>query len=229
MRLLPTLCLSLAATMPATTMPAAADPVVVELFTSQGCSSCPPADEMLGMLAEREDVIALAFHVDYWDWIGWKDTFADPAYSDRQRAYAAGAGSSVVYTPQFVVGGQDHVAGAKGMSVARLIEAHSDRPTEVLEVEDGRVTLSATGQPALLILAEIVPVSEVSIERGENAGRDMVYHNIVRGWAVLSEWDGADGTMPLPPAEGDTRRVVLAQVPREGGYPGRIIGAAYAD
>src|SRR6056297_1329329 len=97
-----------AAALASFTAPALADdPVVVELFTSQGCSSCPPADAMLGELAERDDVIPLALHVDYWDYIGWADIFADPAYTRRQKGYAHATGQRMVYTPQMVIDGQD--------------------------------------------------------------------------------------------------------------------------
>ena len=206
------------------TAPAQADPIVVELFTSQGCSSCPPADALLAELAGREDVIALSLHVDYWDWIGWADTFADPAFSARQQAYAAVAGSSVVYTPQFVVGGADHVAGAKGMAVAEAVQARLAAQPEVLEVEDGTLILSPIDGPARLILAEVTPSASVSILRGENAGREITYHHIVRGWTDLGEWDGAAGTLALPAGEGP--RVVLAQRIAAGGRPGAIVGAA---
>ena len=86
-------------------------PVVLELFTSQGCSSCPPADALLGELAKRDEVVTLAFHVDYWDYIGWKDPFGDPLHTARQRAYAAHLGQRTIYTPQLVVDGAGHVVG----------------------------------------------------------------------------------------------------------------------
>ena len=95
--------------------------VVVELYTSQGCSSCPPADALLEQLAARDDVIALSLHVDYWDYLGWQDAFANPAFTKRQRGYAARAGSSMIYTPQMVIGGRDHIVGTKGMELSDLI------------------------------------------------------------------------------------------------------------
>ena len=111
-------------------------PVVVELFTSQGCSSCPPADAMLHKLAERDDVIALALHVDYWDYIGWKDEFAVPAYTKRQRGYARTNGRRMIYTPQMVINGQDDVIGAKPMDVSDLIQKHHEVADKVaLEIE----------------------------------------------------------------------------------------------
>ncbi len=107
------------------------NPVVVELFTSQGCSSCPPADAILGDLAGRDDVIALALHVDYWDYIGWKDTFADPSYTKRQRAYARVAGARNIYTPQMVVGGMDHLVGVRPMELSDLIERHNAKDSTI--------------------------------------------------------------------------------------------------
>ena len=210
--------------------PAAADPVVVELFTSQGCSSCPPADAMLGELAARPDVIALSLHVDYWDWIGWPDTFGDPAHSARQKGYAAAAGTSVVYTPQFVVGGRDHVAGADGMDLAERLRAHADaaRGATVLEAEGDRLRLAATGRPARLTLVHVLPEATVPIERGENAGRTVTYHHVVAGLEDLGPWDGAAGTWDLPPARDGMVRVVLAQARTEAGHPGPVLGAAVA-
>lgn len=224
MRLAAALALTVAAA------PAVADPIVVELFTSQGCSSCPPADVMLGELAAREDLIVLSLHVDYWDWIGWADTFADPKYSARQRGYAATAGSTAVYTPQFVIGGQEQIAGARGMKVAEAIQAHSASSTEVLEVEGDQLILTETGTPAAIIIVDVMPEAEVEILRGENAGRDITYHHIVQDWTVLGEWDGAAGQLSIPPADTEgTVRVVLAQEVVGNGYPGAIIGAARID
>ena len=214
-----------------TTLPAAADPVVVELFTSQGCSACPPADEMLGELADRDDVIALSLHVDYWDWIGWADTFAEPAYVDRQRAYAAVAGSSVVYTPHFVVGGVDQVAGPSGMALAELVMKHADQTDDVLRpASDGTraVTAGLSDASGVLILATYRPTSSVHILRGENAGHDMTYHNIVESWSVLQEWDGSETTVSVPEPEDGLAQAVLAQELVDG-KPGPIVGALRLD
>ncbi|MEM7490487.1 MAG: DUF1223 domain-containing protein [Pseudomonadota bacterium] len=209
-----------------------ADPVVVELFTSQGCSSCPPADDMIGELVGRDDVIALSLHVDYWDWIGWKDTFAKPGYTARQRAYAEAAGTSVVYTPQFVVGGVDQVAGPSAMQLVQLINAHQDQTGDVLSaapIDDGlRLTASDVGSPARLVLVDLLPEATVQIGRGENAGREVTYHNIVREWTVLSEWDGSAMSFDLPPAIEGHSRVVLAQS-MPGGKPGPVVGAVKLD
>jgi hypothetical protein len=106
-------------------------PVVVELFTSQGCAACPPADAMMQDLAAREDVIALSLHVDYWNYLGWEDTFSQAVFTDRQYGYGRAAGSTVVYTPQLIVGGQDRVMGARAMELADRIAAHRAAPDPV--------------------------------------------------------------------------------------------------
>ncbi|MEM7711012.1 MAG: DUF1223 domain-containing protein [Pseudomonadota bacterium] len=228
MRLATALSLCLAAS------PLAADPVVVELFTSQGCSSCPPADELLGELAGREDVIALSLHVDYWDWIGWADTFAAAGFTERQRGYARAAGTSVVYTPQFVIGGIDQVAGPSAMELVTLINAHQGATGDVLELiapADGApaaLRADAGGVPARLVMVGLLPEAKVSIGRGENAGREVTYHNIVQSWTVLGDWDGSAKRIDLPQGEAGHRHVVLAQT-LDDGAPGPVIGAVKLD
>ncbi|RYG92377.1 DUF1223 domain-containing protein [Loktanella sp. IMCC34160] len=199
-------------------------PVVVELFTSQGCSSCPPADEMLAEMAGRDDIIALALHVDYWDYIGWADSFGSPAWTARQHRYARAAGANTVYTPQFVVGGVDHVVGAKGMDLMDLIRAHDQQADPVtidLRRSGGRVHLSASwheGAPrnAVVQIVSYLPMAEVEIRRGENAGRTLAYANIVTGWQIVERWTGrAPLTLTLPPAQGQ-HSVVLIQEDGQG-------------
>jgi hypothetical protein len=210
--------------------PVAADPVVVELFTSQGCSSCPPADALLGELAGRDDVIPLSLHVDYWDWIGWEDTFAHAVFSDRQRAYAAAAGTSVVYTPQFVVGGVDPVAGPSGMDLAEVIAAHKGATGDVLRVDGDMLVANAAGTPARLSLIEVLPEARVQVLHGENAGHEMTYHNVVRSWRKLADWDGTAARFELPPPSlPDARRIVLAQRVTPAGQPGAMVGAVVVD
>lgn len=192
-------------------------PVVVELFTSQGCSSCPPADELLRKLAERHDVIALALHVDYWDYIGWKDGFALPHHTRRQKGYAKAAGRRMIYTPQMIIDGTDHVVGNHPMDVAELIAQHDGRPRAVtLDVtprEGGHVvvlrsTEGTTGDLRIL-LVDYEPDATVEILRGENAGRTLTYANIVRGWEELGRWDG-DGEYRAE-FESDGSAAVLVQ------------------
>lgn len=188
-------------------------PVVVELYTSQGCSSCPPADALLHKLAAREDVIALALHVDYWDYIGWKDSFADPAFTARQKNWARANNKRTVYTPQMIVHGAEDVVGTHPMDLARLIEAHGDRPQPVtLDVSRNGETLTVRAAPdrslprSVLQLVRYRPKASVEILRGENAGKTLSYANIVTEWTALAEWDGrvpleveaqVPGTLPV--------------------------------
>lgn len=175
-------------------------PVVVELFTSQGCSSCPPADELLHNLAARPDVIALALHVDYWDYIGWKDRFALPGHTKRQKGYAKAAGRRMIYTPQMIINGTDHVVGNHPMDVSELISQHEARPRPVMlsvEEEGGKsfLTLTATGDlpgKIQVMLVDYDPQATVEITRGENAGRTISYANIVQSWQELGVWDGLE-------------------------------------
>ena len=208
----------------------AADPlVVVELYTSQGCSSCPPADKLLGELSSRKDVLPLALHVDYWDYIGWKDIFANPAHTQRQRAYARVKGSRSIYTPQMVIGGKDHVIGYKPMDVADAIQANKVRsPVEIGMIRSGDtlvVTAEATGRvPGDMVvqLVRYAPRQSVKIERGENAGRTIRYHNIVTDWSALGAWDGRGAFSAGVKAPADGHYAVIVQ--RRG--PGPIVAAA---
>ncbi|WP_413717094.1 DUF1223 domain-containing protein [Silicimonas sp. MF1-12-2] len=210
---------------------AAADgPVVVELFTSQGCSSCPPADKILAEIAERDDIIALALHVDYWDYIGWKDLFAKPAFTLRQRAYAHAAGERSIYTPQMIVGGVDHVVGTKPMKLAERIAAHADAADAVsvrLSRSGDRVSIEARAEgrvPTGMVvqLVTYTPKATVEIGRGENAGRRLSYHNIVRDWVEVGTWDGRGVFKSDVRVSADMPVAVLVQA-RDAGP---ILGAA---
>lgn len=215
-----------------TATPALADgPVVVELFTSQGCSSCPPADELLGQLAERDDIIALALHVDYWDYIGWADTFANTAFSERQQYYGRVAGSTVVYTPQMVIGGVDHVIGNRAMEVADTIAAHRGAANPVaIEAEaiagGWQVNAMWIGDgeaPAMIVqVVTYSPMEYVEITRGENEGLSVAYHNVVRSWSVVADWSGAAQFEAQVMPSSDMPHVVIVQA---DGY-GAILGAA---
>ncbi len=213
---------------------AQSSPVVVELFTSQGCSSCPPADRLMHELAEREDVIALALHVDYWDYIGWKDEFADPENTVRQKAYAHLAGRRMIYTPQMIINGKDDVVGARSMELAELIMKHgAATPKVALTVErSGDVmTVSATpikglGRAALDVhLVRFMPEKTVKITRGENAGKTISYANIVADWQVIGQWDGNDA-LALSASLGNSDPVAI--IIQEQG-PGAILAAAKLD
>ncbi|MEM9032420.1 MAG: DUF1223 domain-containing protein, partial [Pseudomonadota bacterium] len=183
--------------------------VVVELFTSQGCSSCPPADAILGELAEGGDVLALALHVDYWDYIGWKDAFASPAHTKRQRAYARARGERTIYTPQMVVGGVDHVIGTRPMKLAKLINRHSGRPAQVnislnrqgSDIEIDARALAAINGRYLVWVVRFRPQETVDIRRGENAGHTLTYHNIVTDLTEAGRWNGKgafNATVQIP-------------------------------
>ncbi|MGB8621410.1 MAG: DUF1223 domain-containing protein [Paracoccaceae bacterium] len=205
-------------------------PVVVELYTSQGCSSCPPADKILSALADRDDVIALALHVDYWDYIGWKDVFADPANTKRQKAYARAAGSRMVYTPQMVVEGAEHLVGHRPMELAELIQKHSAVSSPVtltLSRKNGNLLITARAEPPLdhevvMQLVRYIPEQTVDIKRGENAGRTISYSNIVTEWTSVAKWDGRAPFSMSFPAKGGEPVVAIVQEPG----PGPILAAA---
>lgn len=208
--------------------------IVVELFTSQGCSSCPPADAFLHKLAKRADVIALSLHVDYWDYIGWKDVFADPRYTRRQHGYAKAGKRRSVYTPQMIIQGRDHVVGNHPMDVNDLISAYQKHAqTVALKASraGGQVTIHASaggGQGAGPMLVQMVRFereASVDIRRGENAGRKLSYANVVRDWQVIGEWDGARPLTLTAPARGDLAVAVILQ--RKGFGP--IMAAARAE
>jgi len=210
---------------------AQSNPVVVELFTSQGCSSCPPADKMLHELTKRDNVIALALHVDYWDYIGWKDEFARAEHTARQKAYAATAGRRSVYTPQMIVNGNDSIVGARGMELSEAIMRHAALPKEVeLTVQRAGPDLTirasmlndGTREEMIVQLVRYTPSRSVKITRGENAGRDMTYANVVSAMDIVAEWDGRVPLDVTTPIDGDDPLAVLVQ---KAGH-GSIVAAA---
>ncbi len=211
-------------------LPQGERPVVVELYTSQGCSSCPPADAFLGELSDVEGVLALSFHVDYWDYIGWKDTFADPAHTDRQRRYREALDLNYVYTPQMVIDGAFDAAGFRKRQVFAAVEkALAYQRSVPIGIEDeGRLVKVAAGEApaggATLYLAMFDEERPVAIKRGENSGREMIYHNVVRDYRKLGQWTGEALEIALDPAwaEGRDGCAVILQE----GTSGRIIGAA---
>lgn len=213
--------------------PAASDPVVVELYTSQGCSSCPPADALLAELAERDDVIALSLHVDYWDYLGWRDIHARKEFTKRQMAYRDAVGARSIYTPQMVVQGVAQMVGSRREEVAAAI-AKADRRGSGAEITlrpvDGMMKIEAeispTGHaagPCSIWLVSYETPPPVKIESGENAGRTIFYRNVVRSWMRMGMWDGvrpARFTAPVP--EGVKGLAVILQSEKVG----PIVGAA---
>ena len=204
--------------------------VVVELYTSQGCSSCPPADRLFEELAARPGILPLALHVDYWDYIGWADTFAQPGFTERQKAYARAAGSRTIYTPQLVVGGRDQLVGSESMELGQLLELHRAiaQPARLglrrvgSSVEVTAEAPAGLGRPVTVQLVRYKPRETVEIERGENAGRTLTYVNIVTEWRALGRWTGEAPLSLVAEAPGDLPTAVILQ---EEGH-GPIIAAA---
>lgn len=202
----------------------AENPVVVELYTSQGCSSCPPADRLLAELATHDYVIALALHVDYWDYLGWADIFADPAFSNRQRLYARAWGKRTVYTPQMVVQGVNYMVGSRSDEILRQIMQAEERKTKVsLSAQNNgrgiRIELAPVGGwggEADIQLVRYSPGESVTIERGENAGKTIEYVNIVESWENLGRWDGKGPTVMTVPDVQAGEYVVIIQAPGPG-------------
>jgi hypothetical protein len=223
--------------------PAHAEPkAVVELFTSQGCSSCPPADKVLGELAKDPSVIALSMPIDYWDYLGWKDTLADSRFSARQKAYSHMRGDRDVYTPQVIVNGAAHVIGSDRARIEGAIKdtGKTDNVMSLpvtMTLSGKQLTVSvaaaksegtpASGEIWLCSISKAVPIS---IARGENRGREVVYHNVVRNLLKVGDWNGNPGswTVPLDSVmrDGIDAAAVLVQ---DGSRdkPGPMLGAAF--
>jgi hypothetical protein len=211
-------------------------PVVVELFTSQGCSSCPPADALLGELAERSGLLALSFHVDYWDYIGWKDPFASAQYTQRQRDYAAALGLRYVYTPQIVVDGRHDVVGSHRGDVTRAIADSAATPAALsvtFEAENGgRVRLSAGSAPAEGATVWLVTFDdhrETQVASGENGGRSLHDSNVVRELRDLGTWTGKAMEFPLDMAAARAAGRGGCAVIVQQGRSGPVLGAAVLD
>jgi hypothetical protein len=211
---------------------------VVELFTSQGCNSCPPADAVLAELAEAGNVVALGYHVDYWDYLGWKDTLGSPENTARQNQYGKSFGDRSVYTPQAVINGRTHVNGAKREAVAGAIaglEKSGDGLTvDVTITRSGEsILIDAEGAPdgtgdAHLVLVYFEPMKPVLVERGENKGRTITYANPVTSVQTAGIWHGKATRFELPQSEIAKKGgcAVLLQSVSKDGLPGPIIGAA---
>ncbi|WP_188790442.1 DUF1223 domain-containing protein [Salipiger pallidus] len=194
------------------------NPVVVELFTSQGCSSCPAADAVLSELGAMDDVIPLALHVDYWDYIGWADSFADTAFTKRQKGYARASGRRSIYTPQMMIGGTHDVIGSRPMKVMDAIDKASNVPPKArLSLERNGDMLVIRAEPLETLPATNVqmvrykPQAKVDILDGENAGRNVTYTHIAHDWRMLGLWDGAEPLELRIAVEGSDPIVVMLQ------------------
>jgi hypothetical protein len=199
-----------------------ARPVVVELFTSQGCSSCPPADAYLRELARRSDVIALAYHVDYWNYIGWVDPFASKETTQRQRDYARSLGQRYVYTPEMVVDGARHEDGSKREAIERLIAAARKVPPgpaiTLSRVGAGNLRIRIAGQqpadstPAAVLLVKFDREHWTKVADGENQGRTLGDFQVVRSFRQIGTWNGEKLAIDLDSeATGDGGCAVLLQ------------------
>ncbi len=219
---------------------ASAEPrAVIELFTSQGCSSCPPADKVLGELADDPSVIAMSLPVDYWDYLGWKDTLADPKFSLRQRAYSRERGDRGIYTPQVIVNGKAQVLGSDRAAIERAIAAMRSENVAMqlpikLAVAGGGLKVdvpafqmgNANGEVWLCGISRSV---KVTIRRGENRNSQIEYHNVVRRWLKVGDWKGASATWNVPleniQGEGIDAAIVYVQSGNRD-RPGTMLGAS---
>ena len=188
----------------------ASHPTVIELFQSQGCSSCPPANAALAQYADRADWLALTFAVTYWDRLGWKDTFAKPEFTDRQYGYARLGGT---YTPEVVVNGRAAGVGAEVSEVEALAAKAARGAGPDVRIEGGEVAIGAGAAPAGgadVWLALYDPRTlQVAVPRGENAGRTLPHRNVVKRLVRLGGWSGAAETLALPASEGLARAVIV--------------------
>ncbi|MFM2410568.1 MAG: hypothetical protein RL481_1396 [Pseudomonadota bacterium] len=200
------------------------NPVVVELFQSQGCSSCPPANAALNAIADRKDVIALSFAVTYWDQLGWKDRFATPAFTQRQRDYDRGLRGGGVYTPQVVLNGSRAIVGNGKGELAKAISetAGVSAGPEISINEKSAIIGKGSGKATAWLVRFDPKVRDVAIKSGENGGRKLPHRNIVRQLVRLGDWKGKSVSFTLPAAsEAGLRTAILLQ----SGTGGPILAA----
>ena len=228
----------------ASAIPAAAQDsprAVVELFTSQGCSSCPAADKLLGEMAGDRSILTMSLSVDYWDYLGWKDTLALKAHSTRQRVYAKTRGDRQVYTPQAVVNGTAHVVGSDRAAIDSAITRTRSLETLSLPVKVtvGADTITITAAPTSadapaageVWLCGMTREVTVKIAKGENRGRLVTYHNVVRRWVKVGAWTGGAQTWTVSKADiadGDTDSLAVLVQAGSAEHPGTVLGAAQA-
>jgi hypothetical protein len=208
---------------------------VLELFTSQGCSSCPAADALFVEMARDPSLIVLTLPVDYWDYLGWKDTLAHSAFSQRQRGYAKTRSDGQVYTPQAIIDGVAHAVGSDKQAMTQIIAAHqaTPLPLDVTVQEDRgqiRIAVSGTAGAGSVWVLPIARQRQVAIQRGENRGRDVTYVNVVRSMMRVGDWRGEAMTLDVPLSlvqmpDADTYVVLIHS---DVGKVGRVIGAAKA-
>ena len=208
---------------------AAKPPVVVELFTAQGCSSCGKANQVVADLADDKGVLALTYSVDYWDYLGWSDTFAKPAFAARQRAYAQKFSLRDVPTPQVVVGGRQQASGAKAEAVETLVKDAAKAPSNAPDMEfiggDQRVAVGSGPAPrggGEVWLVRYDPrEQDIAVKRGDNRGQTLVHRNVVRELVRLGPWSGRPKLYRLPESKDDALKTVIIV---QGAKGGRVIG-----
>ncbi len=210
---------------------------VVELFTSQGCSACPPADRVLARLAKDPDTVALTFSVDYWDYLGWRDTYAKSEFTRRQRDYAKARADHAVFTPQAVLNGRSAVIGSREDEIRASLDVMRDNGESPdlavsARIDHGRVIIDLPARQgadeASVWIAAYLPPRTVEIAAGENRGGSLTYTNVVDHLQVVGLWSGAAMTLELPLAdvapEGTAGLAVIVQKKKDG-LPGPIVGA----
>jgi hypothetical protein len=193
-------------------------PIVVELFTSQGCSSCPPANDNLRSLADRPDVLALSFSVTYWDSLGWKDTFGREEYTRRQYAYSHALGYKNPFTPEMVINGRKYVVGNKREEIDWTLQRVPRADGPALSLSGAALNIPAADRrhqpPADVWLVRYDPHTvNVPVGRGENAGVTLPHRNVVHALTRLGGWDGSAETFTLPPSSNGLSTAILLQEP----------------
>lgn len=191
---------------------------VVELYTSQGCSSCPPADALLGELANQPNILALSFHVDYWDYIGWKDPYALKSGTKRQRTYAEQLALRYVYTPQIIVGGSLEVVGSNRKEVRNCLKAVNTKIDQAPQIQVKKlnattVQLPQTGltKPLEIWHVHYTPYTQNNVLRGENRGKKLSHHNSVRAFEKVGVWRGNATTLKLSDKKYEAAAILLQE------------------
>lgn len=207
---------------------------VIELFTSQGCSSCPPADRLFSALARDPNTVALTFPINYWDFIGWKDTLAEPAFTARQKAYAASRGETHVYTPQAVIDGLIDTVGSDRAAIEHATATYRGRDGALsiaMQMQEANGVLHISvgpgkGAPAAVYVVRVMRSRSVTIGRGENSGRTVTYTNVVRAMSKIGEWNGTAQEFSLTELRGEDEGYVVLLQQGSAERPGVILAAA---
>lgn len=215
---------------------------VVEVFTSQGCHSCPPADKIVGEFAKTNEILAISTHVDYWDYLGWKDIYASSANTQRQYGYARTLRETQVYTPQAVINGRTHEVGSRGASIDAAIEKYTGTNAGLvvpidISVNDNSIDIAVEDHPSAkdttLYIISMKSAETVKIKRGENSGKTITYHNVLKKVQPIGMVKPGGLKMQFPIAElrrgGNDRFAIMLQASDKNGNPKEIVGAVYIE